>query len=535
MSKQSLPFGLTTVGLSLFLSACSLAPQYERPDPSVADQFPAQTRTSYDASKGEFSQRQVDAASFGLGSQSSEATPWQGFFRDPQLKALVGLALQNNRNLQVAISRMEQAEAVWGVQRGQMYPQLGASARGARQAAPNPASATASNVISSQYSAGVAVTAFELDIFGRLRNLSEAAFQQYLASAEGTRAVQIALVADTAIQFYRLRMVEVMLELTRETYQVRKKTYDLVSARFRSGISSERDAVQAKALVDASAADLARFTREREQARNALAVLIGQPLPLDLPAPLPFAALDHVQEIPVGLPSDLLERRPDIRAAQNNLLAANANIGAAKAAFFPSISLTGSVGTASTSLGDLFAAGTGAWAFTPSVSLPIFRGGSLQAGLEQANAAQRGAVAAYQQSVQQAFREVSDALAGEATFASQLQARSAQSSSAQRYFDLSNARFFNGIDSFLDVQVAQVELFNSRLQEVQTGFELLANRVNLYKALGGGWDESVAGATRVQFGAATQSVTESPAISTPPTPPTPSTLTTSMTTAATVK
>ncbi len=537
MSKRPLPSGLTVLSLSLFLSACSLAPQYERPDSTVAAQFPAQTLTSYDASKGEFSQRQVEAASLGQDSKLNELTPWQSFFRDPQLKELVGLALQNNRNLQIAISRMEQAEAIWGVQRGQMYPQLGASVRGARQAAPSPGGPTASNVISSQYSAGVAVTAFELDLFGRLRNLSEAAFQQYLATAEGTRAVQIALVSDTAIQFYRLRMAEVMLELTRETYQVRKKTYDLVSARFRSGISSERDAVQAKSLVDAAAADLARFTREREQARNALAVLIGQPLPSSLPEPLPFAALDQVQSIPAGLPSDLLERRPDIRASQNNLLAANANIGAAKAAFFPSISLTGSVGTASTSLGDLFAAGTGAWAFTPSISVPIFRGGSLQAGLEQANAAQRGAVASYQQTVQQAFREVSDALAGEATFASQLQARSAQSRSAQQYFDLSNARFFNGIDSFLDVQVAQVELFNSRLQEVQTGFELLANRVNLYKALGGGWDESVPGATRVQFSVAPETVaarttTQAPTVSTQPTA---STLSSSMTSATTVK
>jgi len=531
MSKISLPLVLTTLSSSLLLSACSLAPHYERPDSAVAGQFPEQMRTSYDAAKGEFSQQQVDAASFGNDSQISEATPWQAFFKDPQLKELIGLALQNNRNLQVAIARMEQAEAVWGVQRGQMYPQLGASVQGARQAGPNQGDPTGNNVISSQYSAGVAVTAFELDLFGRLRNLSEAAFQQYLSTAEGTRSVQIALVADTAIQFYRLRMAQVMLELTKETYQVRKKTYNLVEARFRSGISSERDAVQAKALVDSAAADLARFTRESEQARNALSVLIGQPLPASLPEPLPFAALDHVQTIPVGLPSDLLERRPDIRAAENNLLAANANIGAARAAFFPSISLTGSVGTASTSLGDLFSSGTGAWAFTPAVSLPIFRGGSLQAGLEQANAAQRGAVASYQQSVQQAFREVSDALAGEATFSSQLDARTAQSKSSQRYFDLSNARFFNGIDSFLDVQVAQVELFNSQLQEVQTGFELLANRVNLYKALGGGWDDSVPGATRVQF-----SSTSAPAVAkTVSTSPTPSTLTTSTTTVATVK
>lgn len=498
MNKRRLPQALGLSAMSLVLAACSMAPKYEQPDSTVPSVYGQQFRTSYDARTGGFTEQVVEAASFGAGSPENAQTPWRDFFKDPQLVALIELALAGNRNLQIAVSRMEQAEAVWGIQRGQMFPQLGGAFSGSRQASPSPASPTGSNVISSQYSAGVAVTAFELDLFGRLRNLSESAYQQFLASAEGTRAVQIALVADTAIQYYRYRMAQVMYELTNETYKIRKRTYDLVNARFRSGVASERDAVQAKALVDAAAADMARFTREREQARNALAILIGQPLPMDLPDSLPFAALDQVKDIPVGLPSELLERRPDIRAAENVLMAANANIGAARAAFFPNISLTGSVGTASTSLGDLFSSGTGAWAFTPSVSLPIFSGGSLQASLEQASAAQREAVATYQQSVEQAFREVSDALAGEATFSSQLDARGAQSRSAQRYYDLSNARFFNGIDSFLDVQVAQVELFNSRLQEVQTGFELLANRVNLYKALGGGWDESVPGATLIQ-------------------------------------
>lgn len=505
MNKPLAARRVILAGISILLASCSLAPEFEQPQSTIPGVFPVQTQTAYDVGTGEFSQRQVDAASLAQSEQSIVDTPWQSFFRDPQLKVLIGLALQNNRDLQIAIARMEQAQAIWGIQRGQMYPQLGAAFQVARQAVPAPASAGGGNVTTSQYSAGVAVTAFELDLFGRLRNLSEAAFQQYLASAEGARAVQITLVADTAIQFYRYRMAQVMLDLTQETFATRKRTYDLVNARFRSGVASERDAVQAKALVDAAAADLARFTRDRELARNALAVLIGQPLPQNLPEPLPFAALDQIANLPVGLPADLLVRRPDIRAAENNLLAANANIGAARAAFFPNISLTGSVGTASTSLSDLFSSGSGAWAFAPSISIPIFTGGSLEAGLAQANATQRAAVATYQKSVEQAFREVSDALSGEATFSTQLSARQAQSQASQRYLDLSNARFFNGIDSFLDVQVAQVELFQSRLQQVQTGFEMLANRVNLYKALGGGWDESVPGATRMQFSSASTS------------------------------
>jgi len=497
MTKRVLSTGMTVLALSLGLTACSLAPQYERPQTTVPEKFGSQTKTTYDAASGSFSAQSIEASKLAEGSDVSAATPWRQFFQDPQLVELIDIALKNNRNLQAAIARMDQAQAMWGVQRGEMFPTMGAGIQGTRQMGPSP-TGSGSNVISSQYSAGIAMTAFEVDLFGRLRNLSEAAYQQYLASAEGARAVQIALVADTAIQYYRYRMANAMRDLTRETYESRKKTYDLVNARFKSGVASERDAVQAKSLVDAAAADLARFTRDSELALNALAVLLGQPLPKDLPAAQPFDAKHQVKTIPVGLTSELLVRRPDIRAAENQLLAANANIGAARAAFFPNISLTGNYGTASTSLGGLFKDGSGAWAFSPVISVPLFTGGSLQAGLEAANAAQREAVARYQQSIEQAFREVSDALAGEATYSSQLQARTAQSEAAKRYYDLSNARFFNGIDSFLDVQIAQVDLFTARLQEVQTGFELLANRVNLYKALGGGWDDSVPGSTFVQ-------------------------------------
>lgn len=483
------------VGLAVFLVGCSLAPHHQRPESPVPTTYPNQTLTTYDVRTGDFTAQLVGSNQLAAGDGNPADIAWQSFFLDPQLRVLIGLALNNNRNLQVAIARMEQAEAVWGIQRGQMFPQLGAALAGARQRGTSPASPT-SNVISSQYTAGIAVTAFELDLFGRLRNLSEAAFQQYLASAEGARNVQISLVADTAIQFFRLRMAEVMLQLTNETLKSRKASFDLVSARFKAGVSSEMDVMQAKALMDASAAELAQFTRERAQAQNALVVLIGQPLPVDLPTPLPFASIDLLGNIPVGLPSDLLTRRPDIRAAENRLRAANANIGAARAAFLPNISLTGSMGTASTSLNNLFGSGSSAWSFVPTISVPIFTGGSLQAQLAQATAAQKEAVAAYQQTVEQAFREVSDALAGEGTLGTQFAARSAQKDASQRFLDLSNARFFNGVDSFIEVQIAEVQLYTSRLQQVRAGFETLANRVNLYKALGGGWDDAVPGAMR---------------------------------------
>ena len=495
--------GFQRVGVTfvcLLLAGCNLAPIYQQPSSTVSAVYPPQPLTSYDSRTGEFSESMVRPDQFsGQASVVGDVAevPWQTFFRDPQLKALIALSLENNRDLQVAVARMQEAEAIWGIQRGEMFPQLGTALSGARQRAPSPLSN--SNVITSQYTAGIAVTAFELDLFGRLRNLSEAAFQQYLASAEGARGVQITLVADTAIQFFRLRMAQVMVTLTQQTLQSRKQSYDLVTARFRGGVSSELDMVQAKTLVDAAAADLARFLRQQAQAKNALVVLIGQPWPDDLPAPLPFDGLEQLINIPIGLPSQLLTRRPDIRAAENQLLAANANIGAARAAFFPNISLTGSLGTASTSFNNLFGAGSGAWAFTPSIGLPIFAGGSLQAGLAQANAAQQAAVATYQQSVEQAFREVADSLAGEGTLGSELEARGAQKEAAQRFLTLSNARFFNGIDSFLEVQIAEVQVFNAQLLQVQSAFETLTNRVNLYKALGGGWDETVPGANQLLF------------------------------------
>ena len=483
-----------SIGTSVWLAGCNLAPIYQKPDSPVGGTYPEQPLTTYDSATGDFTQTMVAAQS--LAGQEGDAADlaWQSFFQDPQLKALIGLSLDNNRDLEIAIARMQEAEAIWGIQRGEMLPQLGAALSGVRQRGPSALSG--SNAVTSQYSAGIGVTAFELDLFGRLRNLSEAAFQQYLASAEGARGVQITLVADTAIQFFRFRMAQVMREVTEQTLASRKQSYDLVNARFRRGIASEMDAVQAKTLVDAAAADLARFVREEAQAKNALVVLIGQPWPSNLPEALSFDNLEQLVDIPAGLPADLLTRRPDVRAAENQLLATNANIGAARAAFLPNVSLTGRLGTASTSLGDLFGSGSGAWAFTPSISLPLFRGGALQAGLAQANAAQRAAVARYEQSIEQAFREVADALAGEGTLQSQFDARSAQRKAAERFLALSNARFFNGVDSFLDVQIAETQVFQAQILQVQTGFETLANRVNLYKALGGGWDESIPGAIK---------------------------------------
>lgn len=480
---------VTLAGITLMgLAGCNLAPEYRQPEMPVTSQFPDQTRLDYRQSSGELTVQVVSPETLAGRAGNEADVPWQRFFQDPALKQLIGLSLVSNRNLQQAVARMDQAEAAWGVQRGALYPTLGASLSGSRQR--SPFAAGLPSTITSQYNAGIAVTAFELDLFGRLRNLSESAFQQYLASREGARAVQIALVADVAIQYYRWRMTQVLKSLTQQTLASRQRSYRLVQARFAKGVANQIDVAQSRSLVDAAAAALARYTRDEQVARNAIAVLIGQPVPADLPEGLSIDRLAEAQAIPAGLPSDLLQRRPDILGATNQLLAANANIGAARAAFFPTISLTGSLGRVSTSLDGIFSSGGTGWAFTPSITTPIFAGGALQAGLEQAKAAQRQAVAAYEQSIQQAFREVADALAGEATLSAELAARQSETASAKRFLDLSQARFFRGVDSFLDVQIAEVQFFQARQQVVLVAFERLSNRVNLYKALGGGWDES---------------------------------------------
>ncbi|MPT39206.1 MAG: efflux transporter outer membrane subunit, partial [Achromobacter sp.] len=287
------------------------------------------------------------------------------------------------------------------------------------------------------------------------------------------------------------------LELTQRTLASRQESYDLVKRRFDGGVASELDLNQSKSLLDTASSDLAQLARARAQALNALVLLVGTPLPADLPEAATFGRDQLLATVPSGLPSDLLERRPDILAAENQLKSANANIGAARAAFFPTISLTGLLGVASPSLGDLFKGGQGYWSFSPSITTPLFAGGSIREGLNLAKARDNIAVAQYEQTIQQAFREVSDALAGEATYGAQLDAQRALQESSSRTLELSNLRYTNGIDSYLQVQTAQVDFFNAQLSLVQTGLAALINRVELYKALGGGWEENTKEPTTV--------------------------------------
>ncbi|PPA75022.1 multidrug transporter [Achromobacter spanius] len=496
MIKQSALSAFVAVALA----GCSLAPDYQRPDALVTGAWPDQPKVQYGGYNNPTS----------LGTQPASAvvpeagTPaadlgWREFFRDPRLQSLISLALVNNRDLRVAVQRVEEARAQYGVQRGAQWPSIGAGIQGQRQHLPANmrAGGPDSSSISSSYQAGIGLTTFEIDLFGRLRNLSEAAYQQYLSTEQAQKTVQITLVGSVAQSYFNYRAAEVQLDLTQRTLASRQESYDLVKRRFDGGVASELDLNQSKSLLDTASSDLAQLARARAQALNAMVLLVGAPLPADLPPAAPFGRDQLLATVPSGLPSDLLERRPDILAAENQLLSANANIGAARAAFFPTISLTGLLGVASPSLGDLFKGGQGYWSFSPSITTPLFAGGSIREGLNLAKARDNIAVAQYEQTIQQAFREVSDALAGEATYGAQLDAQRALQESSSRTLELSNLRYTNGIDSYLQVQTAQVDFFNAQLSLVQTGLAALINRVELYKALGGGWEETTKEPTKV--------------------------------------
>lgn len=472
MTQRFIRPALLTALVAVALTGCSLAPTYVRPDAPVPGQYPnasAQPQTSAQA-----------AAAADLG--------WRQFFRDPQLLALIDVALNNNRDLRIAVDRVAEARALYGIQQSDQFPTIGAGANASLQSMPPQLRAGGSSApsVSRVYQAGVGITAFELDLFGRVRNLTEAAYQQYLASEQARRTVHLSLVAQVAEAYFRLRSSEALRKLTEQTLQSRQNSYDLIKRRFEEGVAGSLDYYQAKSQLDQTRADLQQTRRNEQLAQNALLLLLGDS-PRNLPKSAPFGHDQLLAQIPVGLPSDLLERRPDIIGAEDNLLAANANIGAARAAFFPNISLTGMLGFASNAMGGLFTGSNRFWSFTPQLTTPIF-GGGVSGNLDLAKARKNIAVSQYEKTIQTAFREVADALAGEATYASQLDALRDLENSAAESLRIARLRYDNGIDSFLQVQTAEITLYNAQQAFLQTGLNSLLNRVELYKALGGGWN-----------------------------------------------
>lgn len=485
MIADSFPRRILPVLLTAVLAGCSLAPEYERPAAPVPAAFPnADALDSHGQATGGLTGYAAD-----LG--------WHEFFTDPRLRDLIGLALDNNRDMRIAVARVEEARAQYGIADSDRLPTFGVG--GTATHTRNPADlrmGADSPSVSRTYMAGAAMTTFELDFFGRVRNLSEAARQQYLATAQAQRTVHINLVAQVAEAYFRLRTAQQLQELMDKTLQSREATYRLVAARYETGVASALDLQQARGQVETIRADQQSMRRIEAQAINALQLLVGAPLPDDLPAPAVFGRDQLLAAVPVGLPSDLLVRRPDIIGAEHALIGANASIGAARAAFFPNISITGLLGFASPQLGGLFSGSNRYWQYQPQIQIPLFNG-SIAGGLDLAEARNVIAVAQYEKTIQTAFREVADALAGEATYWDQLEAMRALEATASEALRLANLRYETGIDSFLQVQSAEVNLYSVQQAFLQVGMESLLNRVALYKALGGGWLEESADAIAV--------------------------------------
>jgi multidrug efflux system outer membrane protein len=403
--------------------------------------------------------------------------PWQQFFADPRLQRLIEKALVNNRDLRVAVLAIEQSRAQFDVRRADEWPTLNAGVGGSRQA-------TGTGSVNTLVSAGVLVTSWELDLFGRVRSTADAAQAQFMATEEARKAAQISLIGTLASTYLALQADDALLQLTRQTLATREDTTRLTRLRLDNGASSLLDLRQAESLRAQAQATLAQTLRQRALDLNALTLLVGQPLPEDLPA---VAPIDTLPEVPAGVPSELLARRPDVRQAEQQLIAANANIGAARAAFFPRITLTGSAGTASNQLSGLFKGGSFAWSLAPQLLQPIFDAGRNEGNLKLAQVGREIAVAQYEKAIQSAFREVADALAGRATLGEQLRAQQAQVEAEQDRARLSDLRYRNGVSSSLELLDAQRSLFAAQQSLVQLQTLILQNSVALYRVLGGGW------------------------------------------------
>jgi multidrug efflux system outer membrane protein len=456
---------------AVLMSGCALQPVYERPVSPVTA-YPTGDAYKAEAATG------TPAADVG----------WRDFLVDPRLQRLVELALQNNRDLRVAVLNMEKVQAQYRIQRAALFPQVGVAASAVAKGSPAGVSPAGNASVSHNYAVNLA-TSWEADFFGRLHSLSDAALEQYFASAYARQAAEILLVAQVADQYLTVLAFEDALEVTQHTLETAQASYKIVKLQFDSGTASEFELRQAQTVVEQALANHAGQVRLRAQAENALVLLVGQPLPGDLPPPLRLGNQAIVANIPAGVPSDLLTRRPDILQAEAQLRSENANIGAARAAFFPQITLTGTLGTASATLAGLFGAGSGAWSFVPALTAPIFNAGANQANLDVATLQKDIGVAQYQKAIQTAFREVSDGLAARGTYDEQLAALQREVQAQQRRLELANSLYAGGIDSYLGVLTAQTDLYNAQTALVSARLNRLTSLVDLYRALGGGWLE----------------------------------------------
>lgn len=452
----------------LVMSACTLAPHYERPVAPVGKIFP------YAASQQD------------IAVERAAEIHWKNFYVEPYLQKLIALALENNRDLRIATLNIEEAQAQYRIRRADLIPTVNLTGSGARTHTPADLSSTSGEVTMSQYNAGLGVSAFELDLFGRVRSQTHAASAEYLATQAAQKSVQISLIAEVAKTFFNLRALEQQWHYAQKIKQAYTQTYALMQQRFDNGLATNSDLSIAQASLAQAQVDEAKFERAYAQARHGLELLLGTPIPEYLSNSADFDKLMLQAVLPTDLPSIVLVMRPDVLQAELQLQAANANIGAARAAFLPMITLTGNYGTASAQLSGLFKAGALAWSFTPQLVLPIFDLGRNFSTLDLAHARKNIAVAQYEKTLQIAFREVADALAAYATLGRQLQAAEKQAQAQKKYADLTQERLHSGINNAFDLLDAQRRSDLAQQALLQLRADYLANRADLYKVLGGG-------------------------------------------------
>jgi multidrug efflux system outer membrane protein len=481
---------ISSAALSL-LAACTMEPRYRQPQLPVPEQWPIPATTSSTSSMS----TELDAAP----APALDAAPantlavrdigWRDFFVDPRLQSLIAAALVNNRDLRVSVLNIEKARAQYRIQRGALFPGIDGNFNWTRQKLPPALTFGTESLTYNIFQAGVGISSYEVDLFGRVRSLTHAALEQYLAQEEARRGAQLSLIAEVANAYLTLASDRDLQHLAQQTLDSQEHSYELSRKSHDAGTTSGLDLAQAQTTVEQARADAARYEGNVAQDIDALTLLVGAPLDQAWLPDAFDAKTMGLQALPAGLPSDVLLRRPDVLEAEHAVRSANGNIGAARAAFFPTVSLTTNIGSASEQLSHLFQSGTGTWTFTPAVSVPIFHGGEIVGGLQVAKANQQIAIAQYEKAIQVSFREVADALALTATLNRQRAAQEALVSATGRAYELSQQRYKAGRDSFLDVLVSQRSDYTAQQGLIATRLAEQTNRVNLYGALGGGWLE----------------------------------------------
>jgi multidrug efflux system outer membrane protein len=468
---------ITTTTLLGLLSGCSLIPAYQRPALPVSPEWPA------------------SAGPTGSGPAAANIG-WRDFFRDPALQGLIALSLANNRNLRATTLNVQEAQAQYRVDRANLYPMIDATAGRDIYHTPQDVLGTAAAMNYREYSLGAGAVSWELDLFGKIRSQAKAAHETYLSDADTALSTQIALVAEVSSEYYTWLADRESLQISQDTAAAQAHSLQLTQMAAAHGIDTAMDVAQAQTTLDTAEAMVALYTRQVAEDMDELVLLAGAPIPGGLLAQMNAVpgldASPALPDVPAGLPSDLLERRPDIRAAEHVLLAANANIGAARAAFFPSITITANGGAASSGLNNLFGPGQVSWLFNPQLNVPIFAAGQNLANLDIARVEKKIEIADYEQAIQSAFHDVADALNARPTFVAQVQAQENLVDADSRYYQLADMRFEGGVDNYLNVLIAENALFSARLTLVSLKLAAQQNSLTLYKALGGGWQETSA-------------------------------------------